>query len=59
MAKVISRTLGEQQNTESQNQTPKESDTQWNPPGCGIVNAFSAKIDAVCDKNTERDEQLV
>lgn len=59
MSEVKTRALGEEENTNSQNETPEESDPQGNSPGRRAVHTLCAKVDTIGHENAECHEKLV
>jgi len=49
----------EEDYTKSQYQDPQERNSHRNSPGTSIVSVFGAKIDAICNEDTECDKQLI
>lgn len=54
----ITRRLGQEQNTNTEDQRPGETDTHGDAPCGGGVHALRAKINAGCNEDTKGDEQL-
>lgn len=59
MTVIISWRLGKEDNAESKDQDPKESDAHGNSPSASVGALLGAEIDTVGYKYSERDEELV
>ena len=54
-----SRRLLHKQDANNHQERPDEADAHWELPRTRISCGFGAKVDAVCDEDAERDEQLI
>ena len=59
MSIVVSRALGEEDDSGSEDQDPDEADSHGNSPGSCICAFFGSEINTICDEDTESDEELV
>ena len=61
MAVLITRGLGEEEDSDCEDDRPDECYAHWNPPGCSLVTLMlvGAEVDAGGQENTESDEELV
>lgn len=58
MAVGVTRGLGQEEGTDTEDERPGKSDTHGDPPGSGIFQSHGAEVDDVRDEDTEGDEQL-
>lgn len=59
MSEVKSRTLREEEDTYSKDETPEECDTESNPPGCRVGHGLRAEVDAICHKDSQCHKELI
>lgn len=59
MAVVITRTLGEEQHTTTEDEGEQERETQGDTPLGGALHGVGSQVDAVRQEDTQGDEELV
>jgi hypothetical protein len=56
---VVTGCLGEEEDSEPEDDGPDEADAHGDAVGCCGGEVFGAVVDAVCGEDTDRDEELV
>lgn len=56
---VVPGAFREESHADAENDGPEVGDPHGDAPGSGTVEILSAKVDAIGDEDTQRDEELV